>query len=125
MKYAIVDENRCITNIIEVEPDIAAEFSAHYLGNNPLGIGDTYPDEDLTPPVPLTETQIFSQQLTNMQLASIAQGQRQNSPGAGRHRAGAENHRRRIGGVEKCMRTSLIGTGKGTSPMTSLQNMCG
>lgn len=77
MKYAILDDARKIINIIEVEPDIAAEFSAHYLGNNPLGIGDTYPDEDLTPPVPLTETQIFSQQLTNMQLASIAQGQRQ------------------------------------------------
>ncbi|WP_122789357.1 hypothetical protein [Intestinibacillus sp. Marseille-P6563] len=77
MRYATIDETRIITNIIEVEPDLAADFDAHYLGNNPLGIGDTYPDEDLTPPVPLTETQIFSQRLTDMQLASIAQGQRQ------------------------------------------------
>lgn len=77
MRYATIDETRIITNIIEVEPDLAADFDAHYLGDNPFGIGDTYPDEDLTPPVPLTETQILGQQITEMQLASIAQGQRQ------------------------------------------------
>lgn len=77
MIYAILGEDRTITNVVEVEPELAADFDAHYLGDNPLGIGDTYPDEDLTPPVPLTETQIFSQQITDLQLASIAQGQRQ------------------------------------------------
>ena len=77
MIYAILDEDRTITNVVEVQPELAADFDAHYLGDNPLGIGDTYPDEDLTPPVPLTATQIFSQQITDLHLSAIGQGQRQ------------------------------------------------
>lgn len=77
MRYAILDENRVITNIIEVEPENAADFGAHYLGDNPLGIGDQYPAEDLTPLVPPTETQLLEQRLTDLHLSAIAQGQKQ------------------------------------------------
>lgn len=77
MTYAILDENRVITNLIEVEPENAADFGAHYLGDNPFGIGDVYPAEDLTPPVPPTETQLLGRGITAMHLSAIAQGQKQ------------------------------------------------
>lgn len=77
MRYATLDDSRTITNIIEVEPDLANLFDAHYLGDHQLGIGDPYPDPDLTPPVPQTETQLLGREITAMHLASIAQGQKQ------------------------------------------------
>lgn len=77
MTYAILDENRVIVNIIEVEPENAAAFGAHYLGDNPLGIGDQYPAEDLTPPVPPTDTQLLERRITDLHLSTIAQGQKQ------------------------------------------------
>lgn len=77
MTHAILDENRAIINIIEVEPENAAAFDAHYLGDAPLGIGDQYPTEDLTPPVPPTDAQLLEQRLTGMHLETIAQGQKQ------------------------------------------------
>lgn len=54
MRHAILNPERIITNIIEIAPDLAPDFGAHYLGDHPLGIGDQYPAEDLTPPVPPT-----------------------------------------------------------------------
>lgn len=75
MTYAILNENRVIINIVEVEPENAADFGAHYLGDNPLGIGDVYPAEDFTPPVPPTEAQLMGQQITALHLAQIEQGQ--------------------------------------------------
>lgn len=77
MTHAIIDENRVIINIIEVEPENAADFGAHYLGDNPLGIGDQYPAEDLTPPEPPTETQLLERRITDVHLEAIAQGQKQ------------------------------------------------
>lgn len=46
MKYALLDDDRKIVNIIEIDQDIASGFNAHYLGNAQLGIGDQYPDND-------------------------------------------------------------------------------
>lgn len=77
MRYAILDDNRIIINAIEVEPENAADFGAHYLGGSHLGIGDQYPAEDLTPPVPPTESQLLEQRLTDLHLSAIAQGQKQ------------------------------------------------
>lgn len=77
MTHAILDDNRVIVNIIEVEPENAADFGAHYLGDNTLGIGDIYPAEDFTPPVPPTESQLLEQRLTDLHLSAIAQGQKQ------------------------------------------------
>lgn len=73
--HAILDDNRVIVNIIEVEPENASCFGAHYLGDAPLGIGDQYPAEDFTPPVPPTESQLLGQQITALHLAQIEQGQ--------------------------------------------------
>ena len=70
MKYAILDESRTITNIIEVEPEYAADFDAHYLGDAPIGIGDTYPDTDFPLPEPEhepTETEILQAQVADLQ----------------------------------------------------------
>lgn len=77
MRCATIDDRRIITNIIEVEPENAADFGAHYLGDNPLGIGDQYPAEDLTPPVPPTDTQLLERRITDLHLEAIAQGQKQ------------------------------------------------
>lgn len=70
MRYAIIDENRTITNIIEVEPEYAADFDAHYLGERPIGIGDTYPETDFPLPEPEhepTETEILQAQVADLQ----------------------------------------------------------
>lgn len=70
MKYAILDENRTITNIIECEPKYAADFDAHYLGERPIGIGDTYPERDYPLPEPEhepTETEILQAQVADLQ----------------------------------------------------------
>ena len=70
MRYAILDENRAITNIIEVEPEYAAYFDAHYLGERPIGIGDTYPETDFPLPEPEhkpTETEILQAQVADLQ----------------------------------------------------------
>ncbi len=75
MKYAILDESRTITNIIEVEPEYAADFDAHYLGDAPIGIGDTYPERDYPLPLEPTETQLIEQEITALHLDQIAQGQ--------------------------------------------------
>lgn len=78
MKYAILNESRTITNIIEVEPEYAADFDAHYLGDAPIGIGDTYPETDYPLPEPEhepTETQTLGQQITDEQLERIEMGQ--------------------------------------------------
>lgn len=77
MRYVLIDSDRIIANVIEVEPDNAYLFDAHYLGDHPLGIGDPYPDPDLTPPVPPTETQLLERRLTDLHLSAIAQGQKQ------------------------------------------------
>lgn len=66
MKYALLDENRTITNIIEVEPELAADFSAHYLGDAPIGIGDTYPETDYPLPTEPTEPTL-EEQLADLQ----------------------------------------------------------
>lgn len=50
MRFACLNGKRMITNIIEVEPDLAPLFDAHYLGESLLGIGDQYPKIDLEPP---------------------------------------------------------------------------
>lgn len=50
MKYAILDENRVIVNLIEVEPADAAAFDAHYVGDYACEIGEQYPESDLKPP---------------------------------------------------------------------------
>lgn len=47
MRYALLDDQRTITNIIEVSEEMAIVFNAHFLGASHLGIGDTYPDPDL------------------------------------------------------------------------------
>ena len=52
--YAI-NVKRTIINLIEVAPDQAHLFDAHYVGDNVFAIGDTYPDTDLTPPREPTE----------------------------------------------------------------------
>lgn len=71
MKYAIIDENRVIINIIETEPDFAPEIDAHYLGDSPLGIGDQYPAEDLTPPVvPTTEARLTALEAALLEVMS-------------------------------------------------------
>ena len=75
MKYAIIDENRTISNIIEVEPENAALFDAHYLGAAPIGIGDTYPEHDFQLPPVYDETQSLGQQITDEQLERIEMGQ--------------------------------------------------
>lgn len=75
MKYAILDESRTITNIIEVEPEYAADFDAHYLGGAPIGIGDAYPEHDYPLPPEYDDTQILGQQITNEQLERIEMGQ--------------------------------------------------
>ena len=75
MKYAILDESRTITNIIEVEPEYASDFDAHYLGDAPIGIGDTYPERDYPLPLEPTETQLIEQEITALHLDQIAQGQ--------------------------------------------------
>lgn len=70
MRYALIDENHTITNIIEVEPELAADFSAHYLGDAPIGIGDTYPETDFPLPEPEhepTETEILQAQVADLQ----------------------------------------------------------
>lgn len=70
MRYAILDENRIITNIIEVEPEYAAGFDAHYLGDAPIGIGDTYPETGFPLPEPAhepTETEILQAQVADLQ----------------------------------------------------------
>lgn len=64
MKYAILDSNRKIINIIEIEPNLAADFNAHYLGNAKLGIGNVYPETDFRPDGGPAETQYNIQQLT-------------------------------------------------------------
>lgn len=75
MRYAIIDENRTITNIIEVEPEYAADFDAHYLGERPIGIGDTYPERDYPLSLEPTETQLIEQEITDLQLERIEMGQ--------------------------------------------------
>lgn len=47
MRYAIVDANRVVTNIIEIDPDQAVHFEALYVGDHPIGIGSMYPDAEL------------------------------------------------------------------------------
>lgn len=42
MRYAIVDANRVVTNIIEIEPEQAADFGALYIGDSHSSIGDLY-----------------------------------------------------------------------------------
>lgn len=49
MRYAIVDANRVVTNIIEIAPEKAAGFGALYVGDHPVGIGSAYPEAELEP----------------------------------------------------------------------------
>lgn len=72
MKYAVVEENHIITNIIEVEPELAQRFNAHYLGDAALGIGDRYPDEDLQPPREATMEERVGALETEMDSISAA-----------------------------------------------------
>lgn len=64
MKYAILDEERKIVNIIEAEREIAARLGARYLGNAHLGVGDLYPETDFRPCDLPAETQRIMRQLT-------------------------------------------------------------
>lgn len=64
MKYALLDDDRKIVNIIEIDQDMAADFNAHYLGNAQLGIGDQYPDNDFQSNSIPAETQRTIQSLT-------------------------------------------------------------
>lgn len=78
MKYAILDETHIIINTIEAKPRVASDFHAHYLGDAPIGIGDTYPETDFPLPEPEhepTETQTLGQQITDEQLERIEMGQ--------------------------------------------------
>ena len=72
MRYAIVDANRVVTNIIEIDPDQAAHFGALYVGDHPIGIGSAYPDAELEPvpitPEPTTNEQIAALQAENKLL---------------------------------------------------------
>ncbi|MCB6366665.1 hypothetical protein LI291_10820 [Intestinibacillus massiliensis] len=71
MRYALLDKERTIVNIIECEPDFAPEIDAHYLGDSPLGIGDQYPAEDLTPPVvPTTEARLTALEAALLEVMS-------------------------------------------------------
>lgn len=75
MDYCIVNEDGIIENIIVAEsPDVIPGMTLleSYDG---ASIGDIYapPEPEHEP----TETELLAQQLTDMQLASIAQGQRQ------------------------------------------------
>ncbi len=73
MRYAILNDDRIIDNIIEIEDaDIAAQFNAHYIGENRLGIGDQYPSVDLHPD---TEMELLGQSITDEQLERIQLGQ--------------------------------------------------
>ena len=70
MRYAILNENRVIVNIIAVEPEQANAFDAHYLGDVVLRIGDTYPETDFPLPEPEhepTETEILQAQVADLQ----------------------------------------------------------
>lgn len=66
MRYAIIDDNRKITNIIEVEPEFADDFEAHYLGDEKLGIGDVYPAKDFPIPGVISEPTL-EEQLADLQ----------------------------------------------------------
>lgn len=77
MRYAIVDANRVVTNIIEIDPDQAAHFGALYVGDHPIGIGSIYPETELEP-VPIaheltTEEQIAVIQAENKLLKAQIQ----------------------------------------------------
>lgn len=72
MRYAILDDERKIVNIIEAERGLAAKFGVHYLGNAHLGIGDLYPEMDFRPCESPAETQRIMQQLTT-QLLQVTQ----------------------------------------------------
>ena len=73
MRYAILDADRKIINIIEVSQENAAMFSGHYVGDSALGLGDTYPEEDIPipeptePPAKPTETDILRSQIADLQ----------------------------------------------------------
>lgn len=79
MRYAIVDANRVVTNIIEIDPDQAAHFGALYVGDHPIGIGSAYPDAELEPvpitPEPTTNEQIAALQAENKLLKAQIQAQ--------------------------------------------------
>lgn len=77
MRYALVDANRVVTNIIEINPDQAAHFGALYVGDHPVGIGSAYPETELEP-VPIapeltTEEQIAVIQSENKLLKAQIQ----------------------------------------------------
>ena len=71
MRYAVLDEERKIVNTVEAEPELAVEFGAHYLGDAPLSIGDTYPETDLEPPhEPTTEEKVAALSAENEALTA-------------------------------------------------------
>lgn len=83
MRYALIDANRVVTNIIEIDPDQAAHFGALYVGDHPIGIGSTYPDAELEPvpitPEPTTDEQIAALRAENKLLKAQIQAQTDHS----------------------------------------------
>lgn len=79
MRYALVDANRVVTNIIEIAPEKAAGFGALYVGDHPIGIGSAYPETELEPvlvaPALTIEEQIAVIQSENKLLKAQIQAQ--------------------------------------------------
>ena len=79
MRYALVDANRVVTNIIEIAPEKAAGFGALYVGDHPIGIGSIYPEAELEPaqitPAPTTDEQIAAILAENKLLKAQIQAQ--------------------------------------------------
>lgn len=72
MRYVILNEDRIIINIIEVFSAKAAQFDAHYLGDNHLEIGDVYPVIEMHP---VTQDELTQQAITDLYIADIERGQ--------------------------------------------------
>ncbi len=80
MRYAFLNAERTIVNIVEIASELATDFDAHYLGEYPFGIGDQYPKEDLKPlelePEP-TETEKLQAEVTRLKAQNELQAQQQ------------------------------------------------
>lgn len=69
MRYALVDANRVVTNIVEINPDQGAHFGALYVGDHPVGIGSAYPEAELEPiPEPEREPEPTTEEILNALL---------------------------------------------------------
>lgn len=66
MKYAILDDDNIVVNIIESSAEQATDFNAHYVGDNIINIGDRYPDTDYSIPTDFI-TPTLEEQLADLQ----------------------------------------------------------